>query len=226
MSGWFSTLTKAISPWAGPLNIAASVGLGLYGANVASNAAKANERASNNAMQLLTQQGDRYAPVIADANEARAYLKGMFLPGGMTAEEMTRDIESMPGYGFAKAGLEKAITNKQSGGGARETGRHFKEKMRWMNDYLYQPWFDKRMRGAAELAGYGTNAMGMMYNNAANQGRLLTDAANYSGDANMAKAGIWNNAIQSVAGDLMPSPFMEMYLGPNGQIMGRNRSNG
>jgi TolA-binding protein len=230
-------------PWDKIIGGAVTLGSALLGTKAANTAAKTTQQAAATAAQGVqaasgaaqdeirrqfeTTRGDM-APWRAAGTNALALLTRLNTPGGMAPGEVEGQLRGLPGFAFQEQELQKQIDRRHAGSGNRFSGRGMKEATRWMNDALYQPTYRNWMSDLETLAGYGRDGnqtIASMGGNAASSiGTIGTNAAGAIGSAGitaadaaaqagLAKSGIWNNALQTLASDLMPNPYMKAYYG-------------
>lgn len=230
-------------PWDKIFSGAVTLGSALLGTSAANNAAKSATKASQTAQQgvaaataqaqdELRRQFDvtraDMAPWRESGRNALALLTKLNTPGAMTPGEVEAQIRGLPGFDFQERELQKQIDRRQAATGQRFSGRGMKEAVRWMNDGLYQPTYRNWMRDLETLAGYGrqgdrdiatmgdstaTRIATLGTNAAGTIGNAGINAADAAAQAQLARSGIWSNALQTLASDIAPNPFMQAYLG-------------
>lgn len=208
-------------PWDKIIGGAVTLGSALLGSQAASKAAKttqqATQQAANTVQTQLNQSRADLEPWRKAGVNALGILTKLNTPGAMSPQEVEAQLRATPGFGFREQELQKQIDRRHAATGNRFSGRGMKEAMRWMDGNLYGPAYNQWTNDLAMLAGYGrdgtaqANVLGANAASGINQARLK--AADYAAEMAVGQRGVWNNALQTLAKDLAPNPFMKAYLG-------------
>ena len=230
-------------PWDKIISGGITLGSALLGTSATSSAAKTAAKASQQAQQgvaastaaaqdEIRRQFDLtradMAPWRESGRNALAMLTKLNTPGAMAPGEVEGYLRALPGFDFQERELQKQVDRRQAATGNRFSGRGYKEAVRWMNDALYQPTYRNWMQDLGTLAGYGRDGdrtvatlgdnaaarIGTLGTNAATAiGNAGINAADAAGQGRLAQNAIWSNALQTLASDLGPNPYMKAYLG-------------
>lgn len=208
-------------PWDKIIGGAITLGSALLGTKAASKAAKTTQQATQQAASTVQTQLDQSRADLEPWRKAGVNALGILTklntPGAMSPQEIEAQLRATPGFGFREQELQKQIDRRHAATGNRFSGRGMKEAIRWMDGNLYGPAYNQWTNDLAMLAGYGREGTNQLNSLGANAAGSIGNAAIAGGDAaaqaGLAKAGIWNNALQTLASDLAPNPFMKAYLG-------------
>lgn len=228
---WLRTLFNAEN-LGKTIGVGASLGGLALGLSATKKAAKANKKdakrqraATEKAAAISQSQFDStrqdFAPWREAGTNALNTLTRLNTPGGMSADEISQQVRSTPGYAFREAegqkALERAFAARKSS--ATGSGANLKAISRWNSDYAtnaYRDWENSLKtlagygrEGSAQLASYGQN-------NANQQGQLALAGANagvgQGAEGYVGAANLWNNALQGVSQAVQPDDAYTAYL--------------
>jgi hypothetical protein len=205
--------------WGNIIDSALTIGGALIGAKATKKAAKAGAKSAEQAADLSQRQYEQtradYAPWRSAGVNALDWLTKLNTPGAADPAVVSGYVKGLPGYQFESDELDRALMARHAKSDNRFGSRGLKEIVRWKDDYLMRPTYDRWTNNLMALAGYGREGNQILANagagNANRVGELGRIAADAQAGGYAGQAALWNNTLQQLGQTWAPNPVESAY---------------